>query len=143
MSESYNRIISRKNASKHLWVGNLPDDMSESEIKDYFTKWGRVEAVKKLPKKDPSGGLAAFIDFESMEAAVSCHQDKHMIGRQEIRTDYNYERRFVDYRKYPSTGTTNPPPGAPRRVWRPTRPKSSSRSVSLSRSRSHSISRSR
>ena len=116
--------------------------MSESEIKDYFSKWGRVEAVKKLPKKDPSGGLAAFIDFESMEAAVSCHQDKHMIGRQEIRTDYNYERRFVDYRKY-STGNTNPPPGAPRRVWRPTRPKSSSRSVSLSRSRSHSLSRSR
>lgn len=134
-------MMSRKNASKHLWVGNLPDDMSESEIKDYFSKWGRVDAVKKLPKKDPSGGLAAFIDFESMEAAVSCHQDKHMIGRQEIRTDYNYERRFVDYRKFPPTDDNSTPP-APRRVWRPHR-RSSSHSLSMSRSHSRSRSRSR
>ena len=36
--------------SRHLWVGGLPEDMSEQEIKDYFSKLASaVLTVMVLP----------------------------------------------------------------------------------------------
>ena len=76
-------------ASRHLWVGGLPEEMSEDDIRDYFTRlkkipldddfllglsfllhrFGKVETVKLLPQKYANMGLAAFVDFYDIEAA--------------------------------------------------------------------------
>ena len=29
--------------SRHLWVGGLPDGMSEEDIKDYFTRYAVID----------------------------------------------------------------------------------------------------
>ncbi len=31
--------------SRHLWVGGLPDDVDENNIKDYFTRYIKVISV--------------------------------------------------------------------------------------------------
>ena len=76
--------------SRHLWVGGLPEDMSEEDIRDYFTRcviictgdilkqiynyrFGKVEGIKLLPQRYPKMGLAAFIDFYERDAAVEAH----------------------------------------------------------------------
>lgn len=75
--------------SRHLWVGNLPDTMKSDEITDYFSRFGRVEKVKILPKKSPDGGLAAFVDFVDIRSATKANETTNYIGDRELRTNYN------------------------------------------------------
>lgn len=77
--------------SRHLWVGGLPEHMDKDDIRDFFNRllntiskkikaqyandfrYGKVESVKLLPLKHAGMGLAAFIDFQDLEAAREAH----------------------------------------------------------------------
>ncbi|XP_020291623.1 protein split ends isoform X2 [Pseudomyrmex gracilis] len=36
--------------TRHLWVGNLPENIREDRIRDHFKRYGRVQSVKLLPR---------------------------------------------------------------------------------------------
>ena len=54
-----------------------------------FSRFGRVEKVKILPKKSPDGRLAAFVDFVDIRSATKAHKTTNNIGDRELRTNYN------------------------------------------------------
>ncbi|XP_077264649.1 uncharacterized protein LOC143898799 isoform X2 [Temnothorax americanus] len=36
--------------TRHLWVGNLPENIREDRIREHFKRYGRVQSVKLLPR---------------------------------------------------------------------------------------------
>lgn len=62
--------------------------MDEAAIKDYFSKYGKIEGVKILPQRYPNIGLAAFIDFFDVKGAIEAKEAKHKIGNTELRTNF-------------------------------------------------------
>jgi len=75
--------------SRHLWVGNLPENVREEDILSHFTRFGRVEKVKLLVKTSPDGGRAAFVDFVDIRSATKANEATHRMGERELRTNYN------------------------------------------------------
>lgn len=112
--------------SRHLWVGGLPEEIGEAEIKELFTKYiksdlaarpnylcslvfryGKVEGVKILPQRYPNQGVAAFIDFYDVRSAVEAKDAKIVYGGCELRTNFKtkpterfeHSRRDLEYGK--------------------------------------------
>ncbi|XP_043917801.1 msx2-interacting protein [Protopterus annectens] len=75
--------------TRHLWVGNLPENVREEKIIEHFKRYGRVESVKILPKRGSEGGVAAFVDFVDIKSAQKAHNSSNKMGDRDLRTDYN------------------------------------------------------
>ncbi|KAJ8257717.1 hypothetical protein GJAV_G00188930 [Gymnothorax javanicus] len=75
--------------TRHLWVGNLPENVREEKIIEHFKRYGRVESVKVLPKRGSEGGVAAFVDFVDIKSAQKAHNSINKMGDRDLRTDYN------------------------------------------------------
>ncbi|XP_051516227.1 msx2-interacting protein-like isoform X2 [Myxocyprinus asiaticus] len=75
--------------TRHLWVGNLPENVREEKIIEHFKRYGRVESVKVLPKRGSEGGVAAFVDFVDIKSAQKAHKSINKMGDRDLRTDYN------------------------------------------------------
>ncbi|XP_055979124.1 msx2-interacting protein isoform X1 [Sorex fumeus] len=75
--------------TRHLWVGNLPENVREEKIIEHFKRYGRVESVKILPKRGSEGGVAAFVDFVDIKSAQKAHNSVNKMGDRDLRTDYN------------------------------------------------------
>lgn len=92
--------------SRHLWVGNLPEDIDKDRITDYFSRFGKVEGVHILPQRYPGQGIAAFVDFYDVHAAVDAVQTAHTISGREIRVNYKFKDgggpRFGRHEQSPS-----------------------------------------
>uniref|UniRef100_A0A2K6TY41 Msx2-interacting protein n=1 Tax=Saimiri boliviensis boliviensis TaxID=39432 RepID=A0A2K6TY41_SAIBB len=54
-----------------------------------FSRYGRVESVKILPKRGSEGGVAAFVDFVDIKSAQKAHNSVNKMGDRDLRTDYN------------------------------------------------------
>ena len=77
--------------SRHLFVGNIPLAADEQGMSEYFSRFGRVQSVKILPKKGPM--LTAFVDFFEQDDAVDAHESEHKFDGVLLRTDYNSSQR--------------------------------------------------
>uniref|UniRef100_A0A452V8M1 Msx2-interacting protein n=1 Tax=Ursus maritimus TaxID=29073 RepID=A0A452V8M1_URSMA len=55
----------------------------------FFSRYGRVESVKILPKRGSEGGVAAFVDFVDIKSAQKAHNSVNKMGDRDLRTDYN------------------------------------------------------
>ncbi|KAG8431492.1 hypothetical protein GDO86_018552 [Hymenochirus boettgeri] len=75
--------------TRHLWVGNLPENVRDDKIIEHFKRYGRVESVKILPKRGSEGGVAAFVDFVDIKSAQKAHNAVNKMGDRDLRTDYN------------------------------------------------------
>ena len=49
--------------SKRFYVGNLTSDISESELRGLFDRFGEVEAIDVKHKKDIDGKVTATFSF--------------------------------------------------------------------------------
>ncbi|XP_077998884.1 uncharacterized protein LOC144451852 [Glandiceps talaboti] len=79
--------------TRHLWVGNLPENIREEKIVEHFKRYGRIESVKILPKRSSDGTLSAFVDFVDIKSATNAHEAVNKLGDRELRTDYNEPER--------------------------------------------------
>ena len=77
--------------SRHLFVGNIPLAADEQGMSEYFSRFGRVQSVKILPKKGPM--LTAFVDFFEQDDAMDAHESEHKFDGVLLRTDYNSSQR--------------------------------------------------
>ncbi|XP_062506144.1 msx2-interacting protein-like isoform X3 [Corticium candelabrum] len=75
--------------TRHLWVGNLPENVGDDQLRNYFSRFGGVESVRVLPKRSADGGRASFVDFIDIKSAVKAHEASHKMGSRELRTNYN------------------------------------------------------
>jgi RNA recognition motif-containing protein len=75
--------------TRHLWVGNLPENVGDEQLLKYFSRFGGVESVRVLPKRSADGGRASFVDFIDIKSAVKAHEATHKMGSRELRTNYN------------------------------------------------------
>lgn len=81
-------------ASANLFVANIPEGTTESELNDFFGKFGKVQSVKILPQRGGANALSGFVDFEDVEGARAAHDAEKMLGDNLIRSDYNNKSRF-------------------------------------------------
>lgn len=77
--------------SRHLWVGNLPDNVHKERVKEYFNRYGPVQSVRVLPRGEGRDGAptstvtVAFIDITS---ALKARQTEHKFDDRILETDF-------------------------------------------------------
>ncbi|XP_071840580.1 uncharacterized protein [Apostichopus japonicus] len=76
--------------TRHLWVGNLPDDIREDKLVEHFARYGRVESAKLTGKRDTDGSQSAFVDFVDINSATKAHDASVItIGERDLQIEYN------------------------------------------------------
>ncbi|GMM27997.1 Mrn1 protein [Martiniozyma asiatica (nom. inval.)] len=61
--------VSRYNATRNVYLGNLPEGTTEQELINDLKSFGEIDTIKMLPER-----RIAFIHFTSIGAAVQCVQ---------------------------------------------------------------------
>ena len=77
---------------KRLYVGNLPDTMTEQELRELFAEHGSVDAVDVIMDREtgrPRG--FAFVEMDNAEAAIEALNGREIGGRT-MRVDEANER---------------------------------------------------
>ncbi|XP_021929179.1 msx2-interacting protein-like [Zootermopsis nevadensis] len=77
--------------TRHLWVGNLPENIREDRIREHFKRYGRVQSVKLLPRlkeDDGSTGLCATVAFMDIKSASKAHNMEHKLDERCLSTEY-------------------------------------------------------
>ncbi|KAB0802253.1 hypothetical protein PPYR_04439 [Photinus pyralis] len=101
--------------TRHLWVGNLPDNIREDRIREHFKRYGRVQSVKLLPRsvKEETGETttACTVAFMDIKSASKAHTAEHKIDEKTLTTEY-YEPAAIPSAASPqntnSTYATSP-----------------------------------
>ncbi|KAL5266065.1 hypothetical protein ACHWQZ_G006647 [Mnemiopsis leidyi] len=75
--------------SRHLWIGNVPDNATENDIIDYFTPFGEVDKLEFLTTKDSPVGVTAVVSFLSLQIAAKIHKMTHKIANNAVTTRYH------------------------------------------------------
>lgn len=57
-----------------LWVGNLPNDVTQEALQNVLGSYGRLTEVNILPSKSNSGQLCGFVNFSTSQEADACVQ---------------------------------------------------------------------
>ncbi|XP_045477804.1 protein split ends isoform X2 [Harmonia axyridis] len=96
--------------TRHLWVGNLPDNIREDRIREHFKRYGRVQSVKLLPRstKEETGEstMACTVAFMDIKSASKAHNTEHKVDDRTLTTEY-YEPAAIPSSASPQT-TTSP-----------------------------------
>ncbi|RZF37011.1 hypothetical protein LSTR_LSTR004699 [Laodelphax striatellus] len=77
--------------TRHLWVGNLPENIREDRIRDHFKRYGRVQSVKLLPrvKDDEGSGVCATVSFMDIKSASKAHNNEQKLEDRALSTEYH------------------------------------------------------
>ncbi|XP_046673537.1 protein split ends isoform X3 [Homalodisca vitripennis] len=77
--------------TRHLWVGNLPENIREDRIRDHFKRYGRVQSVKLLPraKDDEGSGACATVSFMDIKSASKAHNNEQKLEDRTLTTEYH------------------------------------------------------
>ncbi|XP_055357689.1 serine/arginine-rich splicing factor 1B-like [Paramacrobiotus metropolitanus] len=96
--------MSRGGIGTRIFVGNLPPDIRESEIKDVFRKYGKIVQMD-LRNKSQTGPPFAFVDFDDSRDADDAvrARDGYELDGYRIRVEFprayrNSDGRFVNSR---------------------------------------------
>mmetsp|Transcript_45497 Transcript_45497/g.75946 ORF Transcript_45497/g.75946 Transcript_45497/m.75946 type:complete len:893 (-) Transcript_45497:788-3466(-) len=75
--------------SRHLWVGNLNDRVSEDELRIMFSPYGQVLSVRLLRETN-----CGFVNFRSTDEAITARQalQGKMMGGKPIEIDFKFPR---------------------------------------------------
>ncbi|XP_042213616.1 msx2-interacting protein-like [Homarus americanus] len=115
--------------TRHLWVGNLPENISEERIKEHFKRYGPVQSVKMLPGGGVGGeeggpGMCATVAFVDICAAAKAHKADNRLEDRCLKTTYHeaslsalsspqYTPPIHLHREPPTHPYTPTPPPAP------------------------------
>ncbi|XP_060804882.1 protein split ends isoform X2 [Amyelois transitella] len=102
--------------TRHLWVGNLPDNIREDRIRDHFKRYGRVQNVKLLGRTEsanaipaPSGGssgVCATVAFMDIKSASKAHNAEHVLDERTLTTEYYEPAAIPTSAGAPSAGSS-------------------------------------
>ncbi|GIY27457.1 hypothetical protein CDAR_240701 [Caerostris darwini] len=74
--------------TRYLWIGNLPHTIREDRILEHFKRYGKVQSVKILPKKEEESGSCATVAFIDIKSAAKAHNADNKIDDRTLKTDY-------------------------------------------------------
>ncbi|HEY5658116.1 MAG TPA: RNA-binding protein [Myxococcota bacterium] len=81
--------------TKKLYVGNLPFNTSEEQLRDLFEQYGRTQSVNVIVDRETGRSRGfAFVEFETSEAAQAAREaldGKDLEGRP-LRVNEAHER---------------------------------------------------
>ncbi len=90
--------------AKKLYVGNLPFNTSEDQVKELFSQVGEVQAVKIITDRETGRSRGfCFVEMENADEAISSLNGKELDGRKitvsearerEQRGGGGFKRRF-------------------------------------------------
>ena len=69
----------RSTESSSIYVGNLPNDITEQQLVEIFSRHGQVQSINIVKKASPNGdgnNVFAFLVFQTSEQADVAIQDK-------------------------------------------------------------------
>ncbi|KAL4703529.1 hypothetical protein ACJJTC_010149 [Scirpophaga incertulas] len=103
--------------TRHLWVGNLPDNIREDRIREHFKRYGRVQNVKLLGRTEngsagstPSGvansGVCATVAFMDIKSASKAHNAEHVLDERTLTTEYYEPAAIPSAAGAPSAGSS-------------------------------------
>ncbi|XKL59447.1 hypothetical protein PGB90_000463 [Kerria lacca] len=87
--------------TRHLWVGNLPENIREDRIREHFKRYGRVQSVKIFSRKgggecEGNGlvgcgttGICATVSFMDIKSAAKAHTSEHKLDEHLLTTEYH------------------------------------------------------
>ncbi|KAG5883270.1 hypothetical protein JTB14_018116 [Gonioctena quinquepunctata] len=97
--------------TRHLWVGNLPDNIREDRIREHFKRYGRVQSVKLLPRctEEKTGEItmACTVAFMDIKSASKAHNAELKIDDRTLNTEY-YEPAAIPSAALPQNNTPSP-----------------------------------
>lgn len=87
--------MSRRTSSSRIYVGNLPDDISEREIEDIFYKFGRIRDIDIKCGRNSNGTAYAFVEFDDPRDAEDAVYDRdgYKFCGDRLRVEFTGERR--------------------------------------------------
>lgn len=84
--------------TRHLWVGNLPDNIREEKIREHFKRYGRVQSVKILARSKEEvalcgsivcgSGVCATVSFMDIKSASKAHNVEQKLDDKCLSTEY-------------------------------------------------------
>ncbi|XP_045451498.1 msx2-interacting protein-like [Melitaea cinxia] len=101
--------------TRHLWVGNLPDNIREDRIREHFKRYGRVQNVKLLGRMEsPSAttngsansGVCATVAFMDIKSASKAHNVEHVLDERTLTTEYYEPAAIPSSAGAPSAGSS-------------------------------------
>uniref|UniRef100_A0A8D8Q9J7 Protein split ends n=1 Tax=Cacopsylla melanoneura TaxID=428564 RepID=A0A8D8Q9J7_9HEMI len=79
--------------TRHLWVGNLPDNIREEDIVEHFKRYGRVQSVKVVSRGAldgmSGGGACATVSFMDIKSASKAHNIDQKFEECALTTEYH------------------------------------------------------
>ncbi|XP_063626010.1 protein split ends isoform X2 [Cydia splendana] len=103
--------------TRHLWVGNLPDNIREDRIREHFKRYGRVQNVKLLGRTENASALAggsaisgcgicATVAFMDIKSASKAHNAEHVLDDRTLTTEYYEPAAIPTAAGAPSAGSS-------------------------------------
>lgn len=101
--------------TRHLWVGNLPDNIREDRIREHFKRYGRVQNVKLLGRTDSissgvvnsgNSGVCATVAFMDIKSASKAHNAEHVLDERTLTTEYYEPTAIPSVAGAPSAGSS-------------------------------------
>ncbi|TPX70841.1 hypothetical protein SpCBS45565_g01417 [Spizellomyces sp. 'palustris'] len=63
--------------TRHLWIGDLPPDTNETELRQVFERHGAISEIKLLPVK--KGRSSCFLAYATKQSATKCMAAENVI----------------------------------------------------------------
>lgn len=101
--------------TRHLWVGNLPDNIREDRIREHFKRYGRVQNVKLLGRTENAtvgvgnignSGICATVAFMDIKSASKAHNVEHVLDERTLTTEYYEPAAIPSAAGAPSAGSS-------------------------------------
>ncbi|CAK1555633.1 unnamed protein product [Leptosia nina] len=101
--------------TRHLWVGNLPDNIREDRIREHFKRYGRVQNVKLLGRMEgastgasggSNSGVCATVAFMDIKSASKAHNIEHVLDERTLTTEYYEPAAIPTAAGAPSAGSS-------------------------------------
>lgn len=87
--------MARPSSSSRIYVGNLPENIREGELRDLFSKYGRIRNIDIKVGRTSNGTAYAFIEFDHVrdaEDAVDSRDGYRFCGSR-LRVEFTGDRR--------------------------------------------------
>ena len=77
----------KSNISNTIFIGNLPEDISEKELKKKFDKFGIIKNIRLIEDKKGNKKNFGYIDYETEKSMISAVNSKINIKDHEIKIE--------------------------------------------------------
>jgi len=72
----------------HLWIGGIPEEVTEDDLKEHFGKYGEVQNVHVKREK-----MEAYVDIEKKgEETEKCLTEEHKVKGTVLQVDKNWSK---------------------------------------------------